>query len=134
MTSSEAVPAHFTVGWLARASGVTPSAVRFYEAHGLITSERTGGNQRRFHEPDACRVKIIRVAQRIGLSVAEIKKVLDELPQEPTATDWQRLSRRLVDEATCRMQQLQHVLEDIATDDELCELPGTGAPARDVSH
>jgi MerR family redox-sensitive transcriptional activator SoxR len=53
-----------TVGELARASGVAPSAVRFYEKHGLVTSERTSGNQRRFYEVEACLIKIIRVAQR----------------------------------------------------------------------
>ncbi|MGB8962498.1 MAG: MerR family DNA-binding transcriptional regulator [Pseudonocardiaceae bacterium] len=43
-----------TVSDLARASGVAPSAVRFYEKHGLITSERTSGNQRRCYEVDGC--------------------------------------------------------------------------------
>lgn len=74
---------------------MAPSAVRFYEAHGLITSERTAGNQRRFHESDACRIKVIRVAQRIGLSVAEIRKRLDGLPLDPSVADWQRLTKGL---------------------------------------
>jgi MerR family transcriptional regulator, redox-sensitive transcriptional activator SoxR len=59
MTGSVTVQPYLTVGDLGRASGVAPSAVRFYEAHGLLTSERTAGNQRRFREPDVCRTKVI---------------------------------------------------------------------------
>jgi MerR family redox-sensitive transcriptional activator SoxR len=128
MTTTGTVEPHLTVGGLARASGVAPSAVRFYEAQGLIASERTEGNQRRYCEPDACRIKVIRVAQRIGLSVAEIKKLLDELPSDPSLADWQRLTQHLVEEATQRMAQLRQVLNDITTGDKLCEI----SPARTI--
>lgn len=122
MTSSVAEQLSLTVGDLARATGIAPSAVRFYETHGLLTSERTASNQRRFSELDVCRTKIIRVAQRVGLSIAEIRALLDELPAEPVLADWQRLGERLVTEATQRIQQLRHVLDDIASGDKLCEL------------
>ena len=46
-----------TVSEVASDSGVNASAVRFYEAHGLISAERTSGNQRRFSADAACRVK-----------------------------------------------------------------------------
>ncbi|WP_066372258.1 MerR family transcriptional regulator [Herbidospora mongoliensis] len=111
-----------TVGDLARASGVAPSAVRFYEAHGLLSAERTSGNQRRFHDADVCRTKVIRVAQRVGLSVAEIKQVLDELPPDPAPEDWQRLAESLVAEAHRRIQHLQQVLGEITGGGKLCEL------------
>lgn len=123
MTIAPTAKSHLTVGQLARASGVTPSAVRFYEAQGLISSERTTGNQRCFREPDACRVKLIRVAQRIGMSVAEIKELFDDLPGEPSLPDWERLTLRLVAEGTQRMNELRHVLDDITSGDKLCELP-----------
>jgi MerR family redox-sensitive transcriptional activator SoxR len=97
--------------------------VRFYETHGLLTSERTSGNQRRFQEPDVCRTKIIRVAQRVGLSVAEIRAILAELPADPSPADWERLGARLVAEANHRIQQLRLVLDDITGGDKLCELP-----------
>ncbi len=125
MAATSAIEPRLTVGELARASGVAASAVRFYEAHGLITGERTDGNQRRFRESDACRIKVIRVAQRIGLSVAEIKGFLDDLPdtQEPLPADWRRLAERLVNEATERIRRLTSVLDDITSGDKLCELP-----------
>lgn len=115
--------ASLTVGELARASSVAPSAVRFYETHGLLSSERTPGNQRRFRDGDVCRTKIIRVAQRVGLSVAEIRAVLDELPAEPSPDDWEHLAGRLVTEAEARIRQLRRVLAEITSADRLCELP-----------
>lgn len=123
MPDASANEPRLTVGKLAGASGVAPSAVRFYETHGLITGERTAGNQRRFHDADACRVKVIRVAQRVGLSVAEIKAFLDDLPDAPSEADWRRLTERLVQEATERIQRLALVLDDIAAGDNLCDLP-----------
>ncbi|XRQ07203.1 MerR family transcriptional regulator [Actinomadura welshii] len=125
MTSGIAVQPSLTVGELARASGVAPSAVRFYETHGLLTSERTAGNQRRFREPDVCRTKVVRVAQRVGLTIAEIKAMFDELPADPSVADWERLTERLMAEANDRIRQLRSVLDDIASGEKLCELPPT---------
>jgi MerR family transcriptional regulator, redox-sensitive transcriptional activator SoxR len=122
MTAGVTEQAYLTVGDLARASGVAPSAVRFYEAHGLLAGERNAGNQRRFREPDVCRTKIIRVAQRVGLSIAEIKALFAELPADPELADWHRLTGRLMAEANQRIQQLQRVLDEIASGEKLCEL------------
>ncbi|MBV9142364.1 MAG: MerR family transcriptional regulator [Pseudonocardiales bacterium] len=114
-----------SVSDLARTSGVTASAVRFYEKHGLVTSQRTAGNQRRFSEIDGCLIKIIRVAQRVGLSVAEIRQLMSELPErrEITINDWFRLRHRLEDEVRQRIQALTDVLDDLTSDQKLCELP-----------
>jgi MerR family transcriptional regulator, redox-sensitive transcriptional activator SoxR len=112
-----------TVGELARASGVAVSAVRFYEKHGLITSERTHGNQRRFHPTNVCLIKIVRVAQRVGLTVAEIRTHLTSLPTNPTPTDFHHIRLRLETEAHTRIQSLTQVLNDLATGQELCQVP-----------
>ncbi len=119
------VEPRLTVSDLARASGVAPSAVRFYENHGLITSERTSGNQRRFYEVDGCLVKIIRVAQRAGLSVAEIRHLMSDLPdrREITIDDWFRLRYRLEAEVHERIQALTDLLDDLTSDQKLCEVP-----------
>lgn len=114
-----------TVSALARASGITPSAVRFYEKHGLITGERTSGNQRRFHQVNACLIKIIRVAQRVGLSVAEIRELMADLPADDrgiTVDDFLRLRRRLEQEARTRLQALMDVLDDLGSEQRLCEV------------
>jgi MerR family transcriptional regulator, redox-sensitive transcriptional activator SoxR len=119
-----------TVGDLARASGVAPSAVRFYEKHGLVSAQRTSGNQRRFREVDACLIKIIRVAQRVGLSVAEIRDLMAGLPdrRDITIADWRRLRDRLEHEVRERIQALTEVLDDLTTEEKLCEVPPIERP------
>ena len=83
-----------TVGEVARRAGVAVSALHFYEQKGLIRSVRTGGNQRRYHREVLRRVAIIKVAQRVGIPLAEIERALASLPQGrvPNAQDWARLS------------------------------------------
>jgi MerR family redox-sensitive transcriptional activator SoxR len=83
-----------TIGELSARSGVATSALRFYEARGLIESTRSGGNQRRYAQAQLRRVAFIRIAQRVGLSLDEIADALATLPggRTPTKADWARLS------------------------------------------
>ncbi len=86
----------FSVGELAARAGVATSALRFYEANGLITSERNSSGHRRYR-PDALRrVAFIQVAQRIGLSLGEVGEALGSLPsgRTPTRDDWNELASR----------------------------------------
>lgn len=84
----------FTIGEIARRTGVATSALRFYEEHGLITSERNPSGHRRYHADAVRRVSFIRTAQRVGLSLNEIAQALATLPNDrtPTARDWDRLA------------------------------------------
>jgi len=84
-----------SIGTLARRSGVTASALRYYEAEGLLRAERTPSGQRRFHRDAIRRVAFIRVAQEVGLTLEEIRHALQSLPdvRTPTRDDWTRLSR-----------------------------------------
>ena len=85
------------IGALAARTGLAISAIRFYEAKGLLTSLRTAGNQRRFLRSDIRRLSFILIAQRLGLGLTEIEAELATLPQgrTPTVADWQRISRSL---------------------------------------
>lgn len=85
-----------SIGALSERTGVAPSALRFYEAEGLIHSVRTGGNQRRYSRETIRRVSFVRVAQQVGLRLEEIREALDSLPQNrtPTHRDWERLASR----------------------------------------
>ena len=96
------------IGVLARRTGLAVSAIRFYEAKGLITALRTGGNQRRFLRSDIRRLSFILIAQKLGLGLAEIEDALTSLPQgrTPTLTDWQKLSRSMRFELDSRIQLL----------------------------
>ena len=86
-----------TIGDLARRTGLSVSAIRFYEGRGLVGAIRTAGNQRRFLRSDIRRLSFVLVAQRIGLTLGEIEAELASLPQgrAPTQEDWKRISARM---------------------------------------
>lgn len=96
------------IGALARRTGLAVSAIRYYEAQGLLTSLRTSGNQRRFLRSDIRRLSFILIAQRLGLGLSEIEEALASLPQgrTPTLADWQRISRGLRGQLDQRIQLL----------------------------
>ncbi|MBB6488336.1 redox-sensitive transcriptional activator SoxR [Rhizobium lusitanum] len=98
-----------TVGEVAARSGVAVSALHFYEARGLIESQRSRGNQRRYAREVLRRVAIIKVAQRVGIPLAEVQEALQSLPQgRPlTAADWKMLSARWKDDLDTRIRRLQ---------------------------
>jgi len=105
-----------TIGHLSERSGVAPSAIRFYEARGLISSVRTTGNQRRYEQSTLRRVAFIRTAQRVGLSLDEIATALATLPERrtPTKSDWHRISkawRPRLDEQIRRIELLRERLD-----------------------
>lgn len=100
-----------TVGQLAERSGVAVSALHFYERKGLISSRRTTGNQRRYRRDALRRVALIRIAQRVGISLAEVGEALASLPENrtPNRADWERLSRRWHDDLEARIADLQRL-------------------------
>jgi MerR family transcriptional regulator, redox-sensitive transcriptional activator SoxR len=83
-----------TIGEVARRTGLSVSAIRFYEDKRLVEPVRSGGNQRRFLRSDIRRLSFILIAQRLGLSLAEIEAELARLPQgrTPTTRDWEAIS------------------------------------------
>src|SRR5262249_9723873 len=87
------IPAILSLGEVAHRSGVAVSTLHFYEAKGLIASVRSAGGQRRYGRDVLRRVAFIRVAQRVGLSLADIQSALATLPDGhvPSRTDWARL-------------------------------------------
>jgi len=106
-----------TVGEVARRSGVAVSALHFYERQGLIHSHRTSGNQRRYDRDVLRRVAIIRVAQDLGVSLAQVGAGLATLPEgrTPTRDDWARLSSgwaAVIDGKIALLQRLRDGLTD----------------------
>lgn len=99
----------FSVGELAARAGVATSALRFYEAHGLISSERNESGHRRYRSDALRRVAFIRVAQRIGLSLDEIAGALASLPSQrtPTRHDWNELSTRWLPRIEAQITELE---------------------------
>jgi len=112
MTQTPGSTREMTVGQLAVRSGVTVSALHFYEAQGLIAARRTAGNQRRYPRAMLRRVAFIRASQRVGIPLSRIRAALDTLPagRTPTRQDWARLSaawRRDLDERISELQDLR---------------------------
>jgi DNA-binding transcriptional MerR regulator len=66
----------FTIADLASAFDITPRAIRFYEAEGLITPERRG-QSRIFSKRDVARLAWVLRGKRVGFSLSEIKELLD---------------------------------------------------------
>ncbi|PXV53140.1 transcriptional regulator, MerR family [Dyella jiangningensis] len=111
------LPMTLSVGEVARRSGVAVSTLHFYEAKGLIRSERTVGNQRRYARAVLRRVSFVRVAQRVGISLADIAAALAALPAtaSPGREDWARLSaawREELDERIAQLKKLRDTLDD----------------------
>lgn len=107
----------FSVGEVARRAGVATSALRFYEDNGLIHSERNESGHRRYHADVLRRVSFIRTAQRVGLSLTEIREALESLPSNrtPTAKDWERLAaswRPRLDEQIAVMTRMRDQLDE----------------------
>lgn len=109
------IAAELTVGEAAKRSGVAVSTLHFYEAEGLIRSYRNAGNQRRYPREVLRRIAVIRVAQRTGISLAEIREALKALPngRTPTAEDWQKLSARWRGELNDRIDRLTRLRDQL---------------------
>ena len=104
-----------SIGDLARRTGLTISAIRFYEEKGLIEPMRTNGNQRRYLRSDIRRLSFVLIAQRLGLSLSEIEDALRDLPQgrTPNARDWRRISRAIRSTIDSRIAELIRTRENL---------------------
>ena len=102
-----------SIGEIARRTGLSVSAIRFYEDKRLIEPVRTGGNQRRFLRSDIRRLSFILIAQRLGLSLGEIDAQLATLPQgrTPTARDWRAISQAIRAHLDARIAELNRTRE-----------------------
>ena len=105
-----------SIGDLARRTGLSVSAIRFYEEKGLIEPFRSSGGQRRFLRSDIRRLSFIRIAQTLGLSLDGIAVELAKLPngRTPTAADWRKISlamRALLDERIAMIERVRDRLD-----------------------
>lgn len=125
MSSAVSIKAHsvagvgryqLTIGVLAERSGVAASALRFYEAQGLISSLRSDGGQRRYDREVLRRVSFIRIAQQLDVSLDEIRSSLASLPdgRTPTKADWERLARSWRKRLDSRIATLEKLRDNLA--------------------
>jgi MerR family transcriptional regulator, redox-sensitive transcriptional activator SoxR len=100
-----------TIGQLSERSGVSASALRFYERKGLIWAERSHGNQRRYAAITLRRVALVQAGRTAGIPLERIREALDTLPSDraPTKRDWERLSRAWRRELDARIATLEAI-------------------------
>ena len=113
MNSRDLLP----MGEISSRSGFAASAIRYYEAEGLITAHRSGGGQRRFERHVLRRLAFIRAASNVGLTIEEIRAELARLPgnRNPTKADWHRISqhwRTRLDDQIAALQRLKGGLDN----------------------
>lgn len=104
-----------TVGEVAQRAGVPVSTIHFYESKGLIASTRSGGNQRRFSSAVLRYIAIIKVAQRTGIGLEDIKTALGRYPpgSKLTAAQWRALSSRWKHVLDERIQKLTRLRDEL---------------------
>lgn len=102
-----------SIGELSRRTGLSVSAIRFYETRGLVRATRDGGNQRRFVRSDIRRLSFALIAQQLGFSISEIGAELSMLPQSqaPSAADWRAIGVRMKDVLAAKITLLQKTYE-----------------------
>ncbi len=105
------------IGELSARSGVAPSALRFYEAQGLIVARRTSGNQRRYDRAILRRIALIQAGRAAGIPLERIRAALETLPahRTPSRRDWERLSRRWRDDLDGQIATLQALRNRLTT-------------------
>lgn len=113
----------FTVNQLAESLGITPRAIRFYEAKGLLAPRRIG-TMRVFTRRDRARLQLILRGIRLGFSLAEVAEYLRLYDADPTKTEQVRLLREKVAD---RIAALEAQRRDL--DQTLAELRGIAAQA-----
>lgn len=104
-----------SIGKLAERTGLSITAIRFYEAEGLVSSRRNAGGQRRFVRGDIRRLSFVKISQGLGFSLSDIRLALLKLPDNrtPTKRDWENLSRQFakdIDERIDALTQLRDTL------------------------
>jgi MerR family transcriptional regulator, redox-sensitive transcriptional activator SoxR len=111
------VPDELTIGEVAARSGVASSALRFYEAQGLLAASRTSGNQRRYPRGVLRRLALIRAGRAAGIPLERIRAALDTLPsgRTPTRRDWERLSQAWRDDLEQQIATLTAIRDRLTT-------------------
>jgi MerR family redox-sensitive transcriptional activator SoxR len=106
-----------SIGEVEERTGVAASALRYYEAEGLISTVRTGGGQRRYQREVLRRVAFVKLAQSVGLDLAAIRAALAALPDErtPTKADWERISRAWRPLVDARIAELVRLRDDLSS-------------------
>jgi MerR family redox-sensitive transcriptional activator SoxR len=112
-----ALPDLITITELSQRSGIAPSALRYYEAFGLITASRTAGNQRRYRRGTLRRVAVLNIARSMGISLKNVRVAFRKLPadHDPTPAEWARMSSVWHDDLNERIATLERLRDQLSS-------------------
>tara|TARA_R110001592_G_scaffold164859_1_gene399008 strand:+ start:1108 stop:1572 length:465 start_codon:yes stop_codon:yes gene_type:complete len=104
-----------SIGQLADRTGLSVSAIRYYETQNLIESERNSGGQRRFLRSDIRRLSFVQITQQFGFSIEQIRTLLDTLPEgrTPNKVDWRQISRSIRQHLDSRIETLERLRDNL---------------------
>ena len=107
-----------TIGELSRRSGLAPSAIRYYEAEGLLSPARRVSGRRVFDLRALDQLAVIRLAKETGFTLAEVRRLVTEFGRHR----WRTLAeRKLVEvrDSAKRLEAMAALLTKLLT----CECP-----------
>ncbi len=92
-------------------TGAPASALRFWEELGLIATERSSGNQRRYRRHMLRRIALVLAAKRLGIPLGDVAGILAVLPagRAPSPRDWELVSQRWRDDLEARRRYLANL-------------------------
>lgn len=104
-----------TIGDLSERTGLSVAAIRFYETHKIVHPVRNAGGHRRFGTHDLRRLSFAMIAQKLGVSLAEISAQMAHLPvhKAPSKADWSRISVAMRDDLNDRISQLERLRDNL---------------------
>ncbi len=104
-----------TIGEVAKRAGLRPSALRYYEDAAILPPAGRVGGQRRYDETVLARLAVIRLAQEVGFSMAEIRELVEGFDTAGVASErWQEMARHKmadVDALLRRAERMKLLLE-----------------------
>ncbi|WP_423597679.1 MerR family transcriptional regulator [Roseateles sp. MS654] len=113
----------FTITELAAEFDITPRAIRFYEDMGLLTPARAGRN-RVYTQRDRTRLKLTLRGKRLGLSLQEIKQLVDMYDSQQDTVPQLRAFLGVLQQHRRQLQQqlsdIEVTLAEIAQHEERC--------------
>jgi DNA-binding transcriptional MerR regulator len=107
----------YTISQLSQEFGITTRSIRFYQDQGLLSPERDG-QKRIYTAHDRTWLKLILRGKRLGLTLAEIRQILDLYDSSASNNDQQLLA--FIDKINTRKAALRQQMQDIkALEEEL---------------
>ncbi len=110
-----ALPPTLSIGKISERTGLSVSAIRYYEEQNLVHPERNSGGQRRFLRADIRRLSFVMIAQQFGFSIKQISDELARLPhgRAPTVRDWNRISKGFRNEIDRKIETLSQLRDKL---------------------